>query len=928
MLSRLILLLALLAAAGGCAVDVDDATRIERAEAAVESGDVRTAAIELRNVLRSDPSNVRARTLLGRVALVAGDPGTAIKELRKASELGAEPDDYLVSLARALRAVGRLDELKELESDELSNDGDRADLHALIGDAYLRSGDVGAARRRYELALSRQPRHPDALIGMASIRFNAGDTAGAEADLRSVVEQRPDMHAPHAALARLKLIQADYPAAEQSFAVALERAKNEPDAKMERAIYMIGMIDALLAQKKSGNAQDMAAQLLAIAPQQPLALFQAARADFEAGEFDAVIEKTQRVLSIVPNNQKATLLLAAAAMAKQEFGLAAMHLDELVERHPGDAQARKLLAQTRMSMGSPEDALEALAPLLDEHGDDPALMAMAGSASIRSGDTQAGMEMLARGAAGGSEEVQLAAAANMLGAGRAAEALETLESIPPEQASDRREVLTIMALIQQGKVSMARERAEAVLESRPGDADAYRVTGGFYLATGQFDAAREQFEQGLALDSANQTLILNLAQLEARQGNTAAAQRRFSELLELDPGSLIALLGLAGLAELQGDTDRAVALIEQARSDNPGVAQPPLLLSRYYLRSGDNEKALQRATEAFEAAPNNPDTLVTLGQARIENDRYSEALGNLERAVQIAPKSVEARYQLARAQLKLQMSETAIASMRETLELDPDHLGANVAVSRADGLRGDYEKALGSAARLRNRYPQRAEPFVLEGDIYMMRGDVDAAIDAYDRAGALAPVAAITRKRFDARRRAGRADSHVILEEYLEGNPGDIATRVVLAGNYEANGLTDKAIAEYRRVLEQDADNVVALNNLAWVYAGAGDDDKLKQGLELAKRAYDIAPDDGAVLDTYAWLKLRTGDVNEAERLLREALRIAPDSPDIRYHLAVALHRGGEAREARRLLDRLLTGSEDFAGSEEAQRLREELGEE
>ena len=67
---RRFLLFAVLAAAAGCGITVDDATRIERAQAAVEDGDVRTAAIELRNVLRSDPSNIRARMLLGRVALV------------------------------------------------------------------------------------------------------------------------------------------------------------------------------------------------------------------------------------------------------------------------------------------------------------------------------------------------------------------------------------------------------------------------------------------------------------------------------------------------------------------------------------------------------------------------------------------------------------------------------------------------------------------------------------------------------------------------------------------------------------------------------------------------------------------------------------------------------------------------------------------
>ncbi|MGO9480007.1 MAG: glycosyltransferase family 39 protein [Limisphaerales bacterium] len=69
----------------------------------------------------------------------------------------------------------------------------------------------------------------------------------------------------------------------------------------------------------------------------------------------------------------------------------------------------------------------------------------------------------------------------------------------------------------------------------------------------------------------------------------------------------------------------------------------------------------------------------------------------------------------------------------------------------------------------------------------------------------------------------------------LPETPGS-AEDIQRAGQFEAAGEVEKAIQLYRKILEADANNPVALNNLAWILATAG-----KPGLRDGKAAVQLA---------------------------------------------------------------------------------------
>jgi tetratricopeptide (TPR) repeat protein len=118
-----------------------------------------------------------------------------------------------------------------------------------------------------------------------------------------------------------------------------------------------------------------------------------------------------------------------------------------------------------------------------------------------------------------------------------------------------------------------------------------------------------------------------------------------------------------------------------------------------------------------------------------------------------------------------------------------------------------------------------------------------------------------------------------------------------LAGELEREGDIDGAIAIYEQLYAQDSASVVIANNLASLISTYREDDaSLERAWTIARRLRGVAVPQ--LQDTYGWIALRRGLVDEALDHLRPAALGLPDDPLVQYHLAVALDRAGQSAEA------------------------------
>ena len=103
------------------------------------------------------------------------------------------------------------------------------------------------------------------------------------------------------------------------------------------------------------------------------------------------------------------------------------------------------------------------------------------------------------------------------------------------------------------------------------------------------------------------------------------------------------------------------------------------------------------------------------------------------------------------------------------------------------------------------------------------------------------------------------------------------------------------AEAEFRKVLEMDANNDSALNYLGYMLADRNE--RLDEAYQMIKKALDLKPDSGAYLDSLGWVYYRQGKYSDAEGLLVRALQKQPD-PTVHDHLGDVYAKLGKTKEA------------------------------
>jgi cellulose synthase operon protein C len=232
--------------------------------------------------------------------------------------------------------------------------------------------------------------------------------------------------------------------------------------------------------------------------------------------------------------------------------------------------------------------------------------------------------------------------------------------------------------------------------------------------------------------------------------------------------------------------------------------------------------------------------------------------------------------------------------------------------------------ALAKAVELQKNAPNMPNGSALVGDVLMAARQYAQAADAYDKALKLAPSTPLALRLFRAQVAAGKsAPAAAGLKQWFAQHPNDLAAAEILGG-YEL-AVHDFAAAkdDFQFVLKKAPENIIALNDLAWLSQKAGD---LKGARALAERAYLLSPNMSQTADTLGWIMVQQGQAADAVSLLRTARAGEKSDSTVQYHLAVALSDSGHRAEAMTVLAPLIKqGATKFDDMPAAEKLYAEL---
>jgi tetratricopeptide (TPR) repeat protein len=124
-----------------------------------------------------------------------------------------------------------------------------------------------------------------------------------------------------------------------------------------------------------------------------------------------------------------------------------------------------------------------------------------------------------------------------------------------------------------------------------------------------------------------------------------------------------------------------------------------------------------------------------------------------------------------------------------------------------------------------------------------------------------------------------------LLKKHVVAQSTDLGAKMLLAERQIVGDAT-AAMATYEVALQQNPDNYIASNNLAYLYLQKGDIDKAKA---YGERAVALKPNNPAALDTLAQIYVAEKDYKEALNLYERAITDAMQNEEIYLNYVEAL---------------------------------------
>ena len=881
--------------------------------------DNKAAVIQLKNALQNNPNLAEARFLLGKALLEGGDPIAAELELHKASELKHPADQVVPLLARAMLMQGQAKKITDdFAKVQLTSPESKADFQATLGQAYLMMGKLDAAQAAFDGALIALPDYGPALIGQARIKAVSRDLPGALALLDSALEKSPKLYNAWQLKGDILSAQGDAKGASDAYRKALEI---KPDFLSAHA----ALISRFLEAGKLDEAGKQLAAMKKIAPKHPQTSYLQAQLFYWQKNFKAAQESIQEHLKVVPDSMLGLQLAGAIEYELKSYAKTETYLLKALAKAPELGLARRILIASYLRSGQSAKALGALQPVLEKIEKDSNMLALAGEVFMQSGDAEKAGVYFSKAAALDPENTgkRTSVALSHLAKGETETAYRELEQIASVDTGVNADLALISSQLKGGKFDEALKSIAALEKKQPENPLAQHLRGTVFLGKGDVAAARKSFEQALLKNPVYFASAASLANLDLADKKPDEAKKRFEGVVAKDPKNVQALLALAELrAKTGGQTEEVAALINKAIAADASEPASRLALIGLYLGARDAKKAVSAAQDALGVLPDRPAILDAAGRAQQLAEDFNQALATYGKLAAAMPHSQQAYLRMAEIQMAMKDKDAAMQSLRKALSVKPDSIEAQRGILMLDLDAGRTAEALATARKVQKQHPKEAAGFVFEGDVHAFKKAWADAATAY-RAGLKQTGVAELALKVHAVSMAGgmTAEADKFADNWLKEHPKDLKFRFYLAEAASARKDYVAASKHYRTLLDAQPDNPAVLNNLAWVAA----QNKDPKAIEYAEKAYKLAPDQPAIIDTLGALLVEKGDTARGLELLQKALSLAPQNAEIRFNFAKALVKAGKKDEAKKELGELAKLGEKFPAQAEAAKLLQSL---
>ncbi|MCP1467179.1 MULTISPECIES: tetratricopeptide repeat protein [Pseudomonas] len=441
-------------------------------------------------------------------------------------------------------------------------------------------------------------------------------------------------------------------------------------------------------------------------------------------------------------------------------------------------------------------------------------------------------------------------------------------------------------------------------KNAPDDLEAQRAAAIQLARAGRYDDSMVYMEKVLQGKGDTHFDFLALSAADTDQDTRNGLMKSFDRLLQKHPKNSQLVFGKALLLQQDDEAEAALKLLEQNPPEDGEIA-PILLRARLLQNLNRGKEAIPLLEKSIKKYPDDKRLRLTYARTLVEQDRMEDAKVQFANLLQQYPDDDELRYSLALVCLEAKAWDEAKGYLEELIERESHVDSAHLNLGRIAEERSDPQAALLEYAQVGpgNDYlPAQLR----QADILMSNGRTDEAEKRLAAARDAEPDYAIQlyliqAETLSANNQGDRAWK--VLQQALLQFPDDLNLLYTRAMQAEKRNDLAQMEKDLRLIIKRDPDNAMALNALGYTLSDRTT--RYDEAKALIEQAHKLNPEDPAVLDSLGWVNYRLGNLDEAERLLRQALERFPDQ-EVAAHLGEVLWANGKQREARQIWEKFL----------------------
>ena len=673
-----------------------------------------------------------------------------------------------------------------------------------------------------------------------------------------------------------------------------------------------------------------------------------ARTYERAGEMQLATSTYREILNQSPDDLRVIIPAVAALYNARQYDEAEQVLTRAVKQKLYHPELQKLQFQSHLRRGQLDSASGILQDLIDNDPNNQTAGLSLALLRIRQDEFEEASKLLTRLKNLNPESLPVTAAQIQLNIrqDKKTEALRISDEIVKSLNNASAYILRARTYAELGRPGEAVKDLDHAVSIESDSIEAWIARSDFYSSMNQPGKASDDIKKALSLDPDNVQLQKRAIPLFIASGNRdmiQEGQALLEKALESNPEDIQFWLLKARLVFAEGTApsiESARQMLLKITEQQPEISQAWVMLGEIAIKQGQFGKAMEAALGGLANGPNDKNLLLLKARAEAERSPVL-AIPTLRRLHELDPGDLNVAVLMANTYIKADEPGKAVNLLREQLSVcDESEKGkCRTALAVALYKSGNKEEAMKELDSLLESEPNDPGPLLAQA--WLLKDE--KAWDELNRKliGWYAKhpedsstAVSVARELMLAGDGKARKTAEEILRTVLKDNSDSIETMTSLAILLQMSGRPDESSTLYQRILELDPDNIISMNNLAWIMSEV--QGKYQEALDLAHRGLKIDPNYYDLIDTRGVIYYRLGELNKAISDFNESLKlypgITPSSIGTRFYLARAFAELGQKNKAIQYLKEALelkspSGGLSTADLTEAQSLLKKLQE-